>query len=69
MGVIIGVREYRDFIEKFFFNEYINMNICQKTNTNTDYIFIIYSCNNDQKFNIGKFPSLNFNIKSRNINF
>ena len=69
MGVIIGVREYRDFIEKYFFNEYINMNICQKTNTNTDYIFIIYSCNNDKKFNIGKFPSLNFNIKSRNINF
>ena len=70
MGVAIGVREYRDFIEKYFFNEYINMNICQKNHTEYDYdIFIIYSCNNDEKFNLEKFPSLNFNVKSENVNF
>ena len=70
IGLIIGVKEYRDFIEKYFFNEYINMNICQKNKTDFDYnIFIIYSCNEDEKFNLEKFPPLNFNIKSENINF
>ena len=46
------------------------MNICQKNHTEYDYdIFIIYSCNNDEKFNLEKFPPLNFNIKSENVNF
>ena len=70
IGLIIGVKEYRDFIENYFFNEYFNVNICQKNNTlyNSD-IFIIYSCNNVEQFKIEKFPSLNFNIKSENVNF
>ena len=70
IGLIIGVKEYRDFIEKYFFNEYINMNICQKNKIlYISDIFIVYSCNNDKKFKIEKFPSLNFNIKYENINF
>ena len=46
------------------------MNICKKNTTlyKSD-IFIIYSCNNEEKFKIEKFPSLNFNIKSENVNF
>jgi hypothetical protein len=69
-GFIIGVKEYRNFIEQQFFNKYINMSICQKNHTILDYDeFIIFSCFENKIFNLEEFPSLNFNIKSENLFF
>ena len=69
-GFIIGVKEYRNFIEEQFFNKYINMSICQKNHTSLDYDdYILFSCYENTKFNLEEFPSLNFNIKSENLFF
>ena len=75
IGLIIGVKEYfhlsyKNFIEKQFFDKYINMSICQKNYTRLDYEeFIIFSCYENKIFNLEEFPSLNFNIKSENLFF
>ena len=69
MGVIMGIKEYLEFIEKKFFNEYIKMNICQKYMTNTQSIdnFIIFSCNDNKELYFENFPTLYFNMKSQNL--
>jgi len=70
IGLIIGISEYKNFIEKLFFNKYINMSICQKDYTNIDYEeFTIFSCYDNKKFNFEDFPSLTFNMKSENLFF
>ena len=69
-GFIEGVKEYKNFIEKQFFNKYINMSICQKNHTTLDYDkYTIFSCYENKIFNLEEFPSLNFNIKSENLFF
>ena len=69
MGLIIGIKEYMEFIEKKFFNEYIKMNICQKYMTNTKSVdnFIIFSCYDNKELNFENFPTLYFNMKSQNL--
>ena len=62
LGVIYGPYDYRDNIEKVFFNYYFNLKICKKKN---DGKFIVYYCDKE-KFTIDemkKFPELKF-IKS-----
>ena len=62
LGVIYGPYDYRDNIEKVFFNYYFNLNICKKKN---DGKFIVYYCDKE-KFTIEemkKFPELKF-VKS-----
>ena len=59
LGVIYGVKEYLSLIQSYFFNYYINSNICGM-NVYKDYT--IFVCNKD-KFNIEemkKFPELKF---------
>ena len=67
--LIIGTKEYMEFIENYFFKEYININICEKyfTNTNSLDDFIIFSCLDDEKLKLSEFPNLNFNMKSENL--
>lgn len=70
MGLIEGVKQYQIFIEKEFFNKYIDINICQKNMINYDWDeFIIFSCEDNENFNLEEFPSLNFKINSENLNF
>ena len=70
-GLIIGIKEYMEFIENNFFNQYIKMNICQKYTTNTQYIenFIIFSCSENKELDFEKFPTLYFEMKSQNLSF
>ena len=70
MDLIIGVKEYRTFIEKHFFNKYINMSICYKNSSYYEWdIFFVFYCYDDEKFNLKEFPLLNFYIKSENLKF
>ena len=59
LGVIYGEKSYQSYIERNYFNYYINLNICEKIKyTNYE----LYVCDKD-KFNINerkKFPQLNF---------
>ena len=68
MRLSVGTEEYLDYINKNFFNEYVNKNICQlKTILNiTDYMY--YECKNDKEFDISKFPTLKFEIKELDFN-
>ena len=70
-GLIIGTKEYMEFIENKFFNHYIILNICEKYKTNTKSLdnFIIFYCNENENLNLEKFPILKFNIKSENLTF
>ena len=58
-----------EFIEKNFFNEYINLNICKKYTTNSIDHFIIFSCIENENLIFEKFPILYFNLKSQNLSF
>ena len=68
-GFIIGTKEYMEFIENNFFNNYIN--ICEKDKIKKDSIniFIIYYCIDNAKLKLEKFPTLNFKMKSENLTF
>ena len=68
-GLIIGINEYMEFIEKYFFNEYINLNICKKHTTNSKKLFIIFYCIENENLNFENFPILHFNLKSENLIF
>ena len=68
MKLSIGTDEYKDYINKNFFEKYINESICQLkiVLNNTDYEY--YECiNNLELFEINKFSTLKFEI--REINF
>ena len=70
LGIIIGTNEYMQFINNNFFSKYFTNNTCELYYTSEDFeSFIIYSCSDNENFDITKFPSLNFNIKSENITF
>ena len=71
MGLIVGTNEYLKFIENSFFNQFIYNDICRKNYVGTGWEdYIIISCKDDiNSFNIEKFPSLFFNIKSINNTF
>lgn len=69
-GLIIGTNEYMQFINNNFFSQYYNDNICELYSTGESFdSFIIFSCNDNTKFKLEEFPSLNFNIKSENLTF
>ena len=68
MGLIIGTREYMDFIENIFFKEYIEINLCQKYII-TSQNFIIFTCSESKKINYGKFPTLYFSKKPEKLIF
>ena len=65
---IIGTEEYKSKIS-FYFNEYIEKNICFDDNSNSHYF--IYYCKSDKfnKTDIDKFPSLNFYHFQYNYSF
>ena len=71
---IKGTNKYKEKIEKLFFEELMNDNLCRKEliseNKYTNK-YDIYSCNNTNflKDKIKNFPSLNFTIKSENLIF
>ena len=73
-GFFIGDGLYQDFIEKNFFNELIERNICQK-NENVPYGYYhiikndVFSCNAENLEDIKKFPELKFYIKATNTSF
>ena len=77
-GFIIGTREYRDYILKYFFNNLIEKNICsydlvEYTDENdVNMKLYVTSCNKD-KFIGGKyydkFPNLNLFVFDYNYNF
>ena len=69
-GVIIGTNEYMQFINNNFFSKYYKDNICELYSTGESFdSFIIFSCDDDKRFKLEEFPSLNFNIKSENLTF
>jgi hypothetical protein len=73
-GFFIGDGLYQDFIEKNFFNELIERNICQKNEkVPYGYYFTIkndvFSCNEENLEDIKKFPELKFYIKTTNTSF
>ena len=80
-GLIIGTSEYKNYIDKFFFNNLINKNICKidkikyiqdDTNKKFNNIeYFVYSCNKKEfKNNYFKnFPNLIFNSKKLEYNF
>ena len=75
-GVIIGTKEYKNYIDSNFFNNLIKRKICQIDCVND---YLIYSCNNE--FNEGisqqnlatnyysEFPYLIFSSKKLEYNF
>ena len=77
-GFIIGTREYKDYISKFFFNELIKQNICSEDLINyineneVEKKYYIISCNKEKlmkgKF-YEKFPNLNIFVFDYNYNF
>ena len=59
LGVIYGIQEYQSYIEKYFFNDYINLKICKLIVYKN---YELYECDRE-KFTIKemkKFPQLNF---------
>jgi hypothetical protein len=69
MQLSIGTEEYYKFIQKIFFEKYINENICEEKIIldNTDYIY--YKCKKIEEFNITSFPEIFFELKEINFNF
>ena len=68
IGLIIGTREYMNFIENIFFNEYLEINLCQKF-IYTSQNFVVFSCFESNKINFAKFPTLYFSKKAENLIF
>lgn len=69
-ALIVGTKEYMEFIIENFFDKYLNNNICEKNITNTAfYDFITFSCYDDKNTYINKFPNLYFGISSQNLTF
>jgi hypothetical protein len=71
---IKGSKKYKEKIEKLFFNELTNMNLCKKEIISENKYankYEIYSCNNTYliKEKIKNFPTLYFTIKSESLNF
>jgi hypothetical protein len=66
-GLISGTGEYRNLIEKHFFNEYINKSKCAIDILKTKDLgnFYYYECDSD--ININNFPNLYF--KSKNFQY
>ena len=59
IGVIIGVKEYKNYIKKIFFDELINKNKCSEKSINFNKkIYSYYECDND--ININNFEKLEF---------
>ena len=59
LGVIIGVKEYKNYIKKIFFDELINKNKCSEKSINFNKkIYSYYECDND--ININNFEKLEF---------
>ena len=73
-GFIIGTSTYKKKIEKAFFNELINENLCKidiiEDNINSGEFFV-YSCDNNgvMNKNIESFPNLYFEIKINDLIF
>lgn len=69
MRLSVGTDEYNDYINKYFFEEYINNKICEfKTILNySDYMY--YECKNSKHFNITKFPTLKFELDELDFKF
>ena len=60
-GLISGTAEYKDLIEKIFFDEYIAISKCSKKITkihNSENNFYMFEC--DEDINIDKFPKIFF---------
>ena len=71
-GVIIGTREYKNYIDTNFFNNLIKRKICQVDCLND---YLIYSCNiefsqqNSETSYFNEFPELIFSSKKLEYNF
>jgi len=75
-GVIIGIKEYKNYIDSYFFNNLIKRKICQVDCVNN---YLIYSCNIEFKEGASQqkaetsyyneFPELIFNSKKLEYNF
>ena len=65
-GVIISFLDYKEFIDKQFFNEKINSNQCFTQKLGVIDYYYYYYCNKD--VDLSKFPNLNFEIKSLGFN-
>ena len=73
-GFIRGTNPYKKEIDKIFFNDLINKNLCKMEYIEENvYInqYFIYSCNNNKEIEneMKEFPSLIFEIKSKNLTF
>ena len=73
-GFIRGTNAYKKEIDKIFFNELINRNLCKVEYLEENvYInqYYVYSCNNNKEIEkyIKEFPSLFFEIKQYNLTF
>ena len=59
IGVIIGVKEYKNYIKKNFFDELINKNKCSEKSINfNNKIYTYYEC--DKNINLNNFENLEF---------
>ena len=68
VNYIVGTNYYKKNIEKYFFEKYIEKNICYYEKIqNQRYSILI--CNNDSSFDINSFPSLFFFHKLFNYTF
>ena len=77
-GFIIGPKEYKNLIDKIYFNDLINKNICEldadsylfNNNPNKHFHYYIYNCQDKHFKNYyNKFPKLLFSSKALNYNF
>lgn len=67
-SLLLGNNMYEDYIEKEFFNEYINQNICSKDTYELglyNYKYYVYECDKEKfgKEQLKNFPSMSFILK------
>ena len=77
-GFIVGPKEYKNLIDKIYFNDLIDRNICQSeairyifnNNKKQTFYYYVYSCK-DKLFSnyYNNFPKLIFSLKSIEYNF
>ena len=73
-GFIKGSASYRREIDKIFFSEFVKNKLCE-VELLKEYLFrnkyYVYSCVNNEEMNenIKSFPTLNFEVKTKNLTF
>ena len=75
-GFILAPNEFRTIINKYYFNDLFNKNICQadtvnyEFNNKVNFEYLVYSCSDASFINYYKnFPNLIFSLKSIEHNF